>query len=105
MKKIFAIAVVFSVLSIAAKIEGNKQLSEVNQVQGLHLFIDSKPVAEYEYLGTIKVTAWNVSSEQYQGVRDALIKKAKKEYPEGNGLIFNFNAGGADLADVIKFKE
>ncbi len=90
---------------VAFKSLSNKNLAEVNQVQGFFLFVDSKPVQEYEYLGTVKVTAWNVSSEQYQGVRDGLIKRARKEFPNGDGMIFNFNNGGTDQADVIKFKE
>lgn len=80
-----------------------KSIAEVNQVQGYYIFVDSKPTAEYEYIGTVKVSI-SFISEQYQSVRDALIKKARKEYPLGNGIIFHFHDGGTDKADVIKFK-
>ena len=99
----------FSIMSlfIAAKNFGNKQLAEVNQQQGFYLFVDSKPVSDYEYLGTVKVRSFSfkVQTEQYQSVRDALIKDAKKMYPNGDGLIFNFQVGAPNTADVIKLKE
>lgn len=82
----------------------DNNLAEVEQIQGFYVFIDSKPVQEYEYLGTVK-SSMNLISSQYQSIRDALIKKARKEHPSGNGIIFHFSNGGTDKADVIKFKE
>ncbi|MDR2653326.1 MAG: hypothetical protein LBC68_13655 [Prevotellaceae bacterium] len=80
----------------------SNRTAEVNRYENLYIFTDCVPVSDYEYLGTVKLTvAW---SGQYQGIRDKLIKKAKKEYPEAEGLIFNFYDGGTDKADVIKFK-
>jgi len=43
-------------------------------------------------------------SGQYQSVRDKLIKKLRKEYPEANGAIFNFHDGGTDMCDAIRIK-
>lgn len=103
MRKLLFALILISLVAFRSMNDNN--LAEVNQVQGYYIFVDSKPVKEYEYLGTVKVTAWNVSSEQYQGVRDGLIKKARKEYPKGDGIIFNFSASGSDQADVVKFKE
>lgn len=83
--------------------EVRKSTAEVERYQGYYIYTDSKPVQEYTYLGTVKVsTGW---SGQYEPVRDGLIKKALKEYPKADGLILNLKDGGADKADVILFKD
>ena len=82
--------------------EPKKATAEVEQMQGLYIFTDSKPVLEYEYLGTVKAA---ISMDgQYQGVRDKLIKKAKKDFPTADGLMMQFKSGGTDKCDAIKFK-
>lgn len=79
-----------------------KSTAEVEQIEGLYIFSDSKPVLEYEYLGTVKASiGWDT---QYQGVRNKLIKKAKKDFPNADGLIFHFKSGGTDRCDAIKIK-
>lgn len=78
-------------------------LAVVNQVEGLYIFSDSKPVEKYTYLGTVKGNfVW--SSGQYESIRDALIKKARKNYQNFDGLILNLKDQGIDKADVIKFE-
>ncbi len=85
-----------------ANYEPKKATGEVEQMQGLYIFTDSKPVLEYEYLGTVKaIIGWD---SQYQGVRDKLISKAKKEFPSADGVIMQFKSGGTDRCDAIKFK-
>lgn len=78
--------------------------AEVNQVQGILIFTDSKPLQEYTYLGTVKAYRI-VGSSQYQPVRDYLIKKIRKDYPAANGAIFHLTSGGTDHADAIKLQE
>ena len=85
-----------------ANYEPKKATGEVEQMEGLYIFTDSKPVLEYEYLGTVKAT-FGMDS-QYQGVRDKLIKKAKKDFPSADGLIMQFKSGGTDKCDAFKFK-
>lgn len=80
----------------------NKDVAKVEQLQGYYIFTDSKPVAEYDYIGNIKVSV--AMSADYKTIRDKLIKKASKEYPRADGLIFHFNKGEADKCEVIKFK-
>lgn len=83
--------------------EINKSTAEVNQILGYYVFVDSKPLKEYKYLGTVdKAMSWG--SGQYQDVRDAILRKARKKYPEANGLIFHFKDGGTDSVDVIQFE-
>lgn len=80
-----------------------KNTAEVEYMDGLYIFTDSKPVSEFEYLGTSKVT-FGLGSTQYSSVRNMLIKKIKKEYKDANGVIFHFENGGTDKADAILIK-
>ena len=107
MKKV-TLAVILIGLSLLsmkkAYYDVKKSTAEVEQMQGLYIFTDSKPVAEYEYLGTVKLSL-GLGSGQYQNVRNVLIKRAKKEYPQSDAIILLLKDGGTDRADVIKFKE
>lgn len=109
MKKIISLIVLgFFVLSIFAftvvSYEPKHATAEVEQLQGLYIFVDSKPVLEYEYIGTVKST-FSLGGSQYTDVRDRIIKKAKKDYPQADAIIISFKAGGTDRADAIKFKK
>jgi hypothetical protein len=107
MKKIILLVTLISGVSLFGMRSYNdfkKSHSEVDQYQGIFVFTDSKPLKEYEYLGTVKMTM-GLGSGQYQNVRNVLIKKAKKDYPQADGLIMNFKDGGTDRADAIKFKD
>ncbi len=77
--------------------------AEVNQVQGIFIFTDCKPLSSYTYLGTINhnTSSWN---PQYTNVRDKIIDKVRKQYPQADGIIFYLNSGGADKADAIKMQ-
>lgn len=86
------------------KYDVRKSTGEVDQLQGYYIFVDSKPVMEYEYMGTVKGPSVSFGSGQYQSVRDVLIKRAKKDYPTADALIFTFKDGGTDRCDAIKFK-
>ncbi len=109
MNRIAACFIICFVLLTTLAMRGNfydvkKGTAEVDQYQGVYVFTDSKPVSEYEYLGTVKLTFRIGNSGQYQSVRDVMIKKAKKDYPEADGIIMIFKDGGTDRADAIKFK-
>ncbi len=80
-----------------------KNTAEVNQVSGYYIFTDCKPTQEYTYLGEIK-SSGSFGGSQYADVRDRLIKKAAKEYPKADGLIFTFVSGSADKCEAIMFK-
>ena len=100
-KLIFGILIGISFTAlIAAGIENyvvTKNTANVETYQNIRVFTDCKPVAEYEYLGTVKVTF--ASNGYYTELRDILLKNARKQYPNAEGIIINF-----DKADVIKFK-
>lgn len=94
---------VVACLSFKTVYDTKNSTAEVEQIDGYLIFTDCKPVKDYEFLGTVK-SGVTLGSEQYQGVRDRLIKKIKKEYPKADGIIFRFVDGGADKAEAIKFK-
>ena len=104
MKKIIFSAIIFIAVGFSVKHNSEKAQATVNQVQGVYIFIDSKPVADYTYLGTVDTKGVVSSNPQYTVVRDKLIKRIKKDWPAADGVIFSFNAGGKDHADAIKFK-
>jgi len=94
----FSTLVAFAVVNYSPK----RSTAEVKMMQGLYIFADATPVMEYDYLGSVKATI--AIDGQYQNIRDKLIKKTVKDYPEANGIIIHFNAGGIDKADIIKIK-
>lgn len=74
-------------------------LAKVESKDGILIFYKSIPCSKYEDLGTVKVglTLTNNASEKI----DALIRKAKKEYPSGSAIIISDPEFGS--AGVIKF--
>ena len=96
----FILTTVFAFSSVNYQLK--KSTAEVEQYQGVYVFSDSKPTSEYEYLGTVKRNTGGFGSSQYADVRDGLIKKAKKKYPNGNGVILILKSGASDRADVIR---
>ncbi len=97
-----AVAVLFFAFT-SISYEMKSSTAEVEQVQGLYIFTNAKPVKDIVYLGTVEVSG-RVKNPQYTNVRDALIELAKKNYPTGTALVLSLNAGGVDKADVIQFK-
>ena len=97
-----AAAVLFRCIAFKKSASTNK--AEVNSIQGMMIFTDSKPVADYKYIGTVSLSAISFN-EQYQEVRDKLIKKAKKQYPDANAIILQLSNDGNNKADVIKVNE
>jgi len=80
----------------------NLGLARVNKANGIFIFTDCEPINEYEILDRVGARfGW---SAQYQAVRDKLVKKAVKEFPNADGVICTFSTGGVDRAAVIKFK-
>lgn len=76
----------------------DKSHAAVTKIEGLYIFVSSQPLAPNDYLGTVKAgVTW---SGDFKEVIAKLVKKAKKEYPAAEGIIFN----GEEKADVIKFK-
>lgn len=95
-----ALAVLFTLCAHAQTIEVKKNTAEVNQMQGVSIFMYSKPIAEYTYLGSIKIkTAWSGQPEEMLNIT---LRKLKKDYPGADGIIFT--SSQMEMIDVIKFK-
>jgi hypothetical protein len=94
------IVILFSISS-KAQTQSKKDIASVEQAQGMFVFLQSKPLAEYEVLGTVKKTGlvWTGSpKEMYR----TLLRRAKKDYPNCDGIIFE----DIDMehATCVKFK-
>lgn len=83
--------------------EPNYSTSEVLKIDGFFIFTDSKPVMPHDSLGIVELGF--VSGTQYENVRNNLIKRARKAYPNADGIILNLNKKGLDNCHVIKFKQ
>jgi hypothetical protein len=107
MKKIIFLSTLFftSVFNLNAQ----SNLAEVNKINGFYIFVDSKPTADYDVVGEIKVDETDKdiirSQGQYSDVRDNIIRNARIANYGADGLIFTFINGGTDKALIIKFKE
>lgn len=103
MKKLISgifIGIAFTAL-VGAGIENyvvNKRSAEVNNRMGLLVFTDCTPLVEYEYLGTVKYKL--TFSGQYHEIIPALLKQAKKNFPNADAIIYV----SGEQADCIRFK-
>lgn len=84
------------------KFEPGYATAEVSKIDGYYIFTDGKPVMAYDTLGVVELGF--VSGTQYESIRNNLIKRAIKKYPNGNGLILQLNRSGLDKGVVIKFR-
>ena len=80
----------------------NYSTAEVSKIDEILVFSDSKPVMPYDSIGTVNLGF--VSGTQYETIRKNLIKRAKKSYPNADGIILILNKNGLDNCNVIKFK-
>lgn len=77
----------------------DNHLAYVDEYRGLLIFQHSKPVQEYEYLGSVSVgIVWSKSLDTRM---NTVTNKAKDKYPNADAIIFT----GDYEADCIKFKE
>lgn len=79
--------------------ELKKFTAEVEQEEGVYVFYRSKPIAEFEYLGTYKIgMVWD---DKPRLLFNKLIKKTKEKFPNADGVIIDNDMG---KCDAIKFK-
>lgn len=79
----------------------DKTLAKVNSHIGVLVFTDCSPLANYYHLG--KINGAGGLNSDYNILRDKLIKKSVKKYPNVQGIIPRFVSGGKDSAEAIKF--
>jgi hypothetical protein len=97
--KIFFIAVLSLPLFVPFADENKKDDATVEQSEGLYIFIMSKPVAETNYLGTLKVGSTITDNPLH-----TLIKKCRKEYPGAEALIIDDVNLQKAKANAVTFK-
>lgn len=70
-----------------ANYEPKKSTAEVDQIQGFYIFAKSKPMKEFEYLGTVKGPL--IGNHEFDNLVELMVKIAKKDFPNANALIFD----------------
>ncbi|MBK7148636.1 MAG: hypothetical protein IPH78_07355 [Bacteroidetes bacterium] len=71
----------------AATYEAKNNTAEVDQIQGVYIYAKSKPIRDYEFLGT--VNAPKVAEHEFDILVDLMLKDLKKKYPTADGLLFD----------------
>lgn len=106
MKKVLFVCLLafVAVAGFAVRAFVDHSAAKASQLQGVYVFVDSEPITEYDYLGTVKSSV-SLGGSQYTDIRDRLIRKLKDDYPQANGAIFRFKSGSTDQADAIRFKD
>ena len=104
MKSFFTVISCFVIIALFAfkpSEQFKKDYASVNRISGLYVFIESKPMADYDVVGTVKKTGlvWNGRGKE---MLDILIRRAQKDYPDCDGIIFDDIM--MDHATCIKFK-
>ena len=101
---LIGICLTLLVACTVANYEPKKATGEVEQIEGLYIFTDSKPVLKYEQLGQVKIS-YSIE-KQYQDARYDLIKKVKNDFPTAEGLIMLIESAdtASYRANAIKFK-
>lgn len=98
-KAILLVILFLSVFAFKPIYETIKATAEVQQEEGLYIFYRSRPVREYEYLGTYKIgLIWD---DKPSLLFNKLVRKAKKEYPQAEAIVIDNNMA---KCDAIRFK-
>ena len=94
-----ALALILSLSLLFSFNTPTDRLANVDQVQGIYLFYHSKPVDDFEYMGTYKIGM--TISGQPDELFNKMLKKVKNQYPDAQAIII---AEDMSKCDVIKFK-
>ena len=102
MKKWIFLLIALGIVLLSFRSSSDHRLAQVNQAQGVYIFMQCIPVSEYIVLGTVKKTGlvWTGKPEE---MFNTIIRRVKKDYPTTEGLIFD--AVDMQHATCIKFKE
>jgi hypothetical protein len=90
----------FAFTNVAYKAEHGQ--AQVNYMEGFHIFTDSRLTENYDSLGVVEIGF--ITGTQYESIRNNLIKNARKEFPDADGIIIQFDKKGVDKCLVIKFR-
>ncbi len=76
--------------------------AEVSKVNELYIFTDSRPVSQFDSLGTVEIGF--ITGTQYETIRTNLIKRTKEKFPSANAIILKFDKKGIDKCEAIKLR-
>ncbi len=97
-------SLLFALISFNKKDKGLSFASaRVTQVDGLYIFTDCLPTNQFDSIGTVDLGF--ISGTQYDNIKTNLIKRAKKQFPEAEGLILKLKKNGLDYGIPIVFKK
>jgi hypothetical protein len=84
--------------------EVNKGTAEVEKQQGYYIYAKSKPIKEYEFLGTL--TAPKIGNHEFDILVSYMVKDCQKNYPNADAILFDGNISQTHntKASAIKFK-
>ncbi|MFZ4477845.1 MAG: hypothetical protein ACOYPR_21795 [Saprospiraceae bacterium] len=99
---LFGIGVTILLALKVANFEPTASTAEVNKIEGLYIFTDSKPVMPYDSIGALEIGF--ITDTQYESIRRSLIKKARNKFPNADGLIMKLDKKGVDKCIVIKIR-
>ncbi|PCJ67295.1 MAG: hypothetical protein COA58_02965 [Bacteroidetes bacterium] len=103
--KYFLPFVALVVLLSFSTVEQDKGLAKVNQYSSMYIYVDSKPIDDYDIVGVVKARV-GITGVSYKDLRDKLLIKAKKMYPHADGIILRMGSSGSvSYGDAIKFKD
>ncbi|MFA5670493.1 MAG: hypothetical protein WC967_14735 [Balneolaceae bacterium] len=106
MKKTILVAAFLSCFAITAFSQTeDKALAKADKIQGVYVYVKCTPVAEYEHLGTVKGSA--IGNHEMDVMTEKFIKKAKEQYPDADGIIFDgaIKQTHNTKVSAIKFKK
>ena len=110
MKKVSLVLLIC--LSIYSSSFSQSDIGIVKKIQGLLVFTDNEPIANYIVYGEISIgiaessdPELQINRGQYQTVRDYFIKKTRLSNSQADGIILTLVNNGIDKAVIIKFKD
>lgn len=78
-----------------------KSTAEVEQEQGVLIFVRAKPVMEYEFLGKVNMPEIVMSGKPKEMMSIA-VKRAQKQFPKADAIIIQSDNFGD--VDAVQFK-
>ena len=96
-----SVLVLLFAFTAAAKREV-KGMAVADQEQGLFIFVRSKPAGNYKFLGKVNMpeVVWSGRPKEMMNIA---IRRAARQYPEANGIIFQSDNFGK--VDAVKVEE
>lgn len=101
--KIAALTLLVSISLSSFAQDYDKSVARVQKNNGIFAFCDNEPISDYEIVDRAKVSiSW---SGQFNEIRNKLVKKAVKDYPNADGIVISMSNSSSDKAIILKFKE